>query len=103
MAKYNPQVLETFASKLYQRANSIIAVSIMLGGAAGSVGGWLLEQNVRTSIPEGVIIAACAAFLGVVGFVLGSAKAFMLKVQAQLALCQLQIEVNTRRSDRAAQ
>ena len=33
--------------------------------------------------------------VGVVGFLLGSQRAFLLKLQAQTALCQIQIEQNT--------
>jgi hypothetical protein len=37
--------------------------------------------------------------LGLVGYSLAQDKAFQLKLQAQVALCQVQIELNTHRPD----
>lgn len=88
MASYDPDVIEKFARVLYNRANGMIfsyaAVGLIVGGAGG--------------FSTGIMpIMVCAAALGlVVGYWMGSARAFALKLQAQTALCQLQIEKNTR-------
>ena len=45
----------------------------------------------------GQIVGLCTLVLGfIAGYMIGTARAFMLRVQAQMALCQKQIEENTR-------
>jgi hypothetical protein len=39
---------------------------------------------------------AAAALMGTIAFMVGRWKSFALRLEAQLALCQLQIETNTR-------
>ncbi len=99
MAQYDPQILQTFANKLYSRANGIIAALTLLGLILGAIGGLFAGAAIQaTSL--GVVVAVGTVLGGVLGFVLGSDRAFHLKYQAQLALCQRQIELNTRtRSD----
>jgi sulfite exporter TauE/SafE len=95
MAQYDPQILQTFANKLYSRANGIIAAWTLIGVIAGGVGGVALESAIRTG-NAAVIAAGAAVLCGVLGFAIGSSRAFLLKLQAQQALCQRQIELNTR-------
>ena len=91
MASYDPVVIEKFARILYNRANGMIFQYAAVGGLACGVAGFF------TGIPA---IMICAVLLGlVVGYWMGSARAFTLKLQAQTALCQLQIEKNTRAAE----
>ncbi len=104
--KYDPDLLQEYADRLYRRARWLTGWY----GFLGFVGGWILDfiiaaWQARTSPPgsfqgwdQWVL-----PLLGVlVGYVYGSGKAYELKLDAQRTLCQLQIEVNTRPPSSAA-
>ena len=95
MANYDPKVIQLFADKLYKKANSIIALYTFVGLMIGGVGGFSLGHysGDMTIIQWAAIIAALIA--GLLGFAIGREKAFLLKLQAQTALCQMKIEQNT--------
>ena len=85
--KYDPSVICGLADKLYRRANTIVIVNAAIFGLVGAlVGGVVKGAGVA-------IIAALVA--GGIGYYLGLQKAFLLKLQAQTALCQVKIEENT--------
>ncbi|HEU4887372.1 MAG TPA: hypothetical protein VFV49_05755 [Thermoanaerobaculia bacterium] len=93
MTKYDPSVIVEFADYLYAQAASVVlgytVVGILAGGGIGAV--------IGTMLGEGVIpIVIGAAIVGVIAAQLGRQKAFALRLQAQVALCQVQIEANTR-------
>lgn len=69
--------------------NTIIAVYTVAGVIIGLVLGYGLK-GIIMAIIGGVIF-------GAIGFYLGAGKAFSLKHQAQMALCQATIEQNTRK------
>lgn len=84
--QYDPKVIVEFATRLYSRASSIIATytGILVGaGAGGAIGHG-----------PGALIGAVV--IGAIGYSVGSEKAFQYRLQAQTALCQVQIETNTR-------
>jgi outer membrane lipoprotein SlyB len=90
---YDPAVIQKFADKLYSQANSIIFVGTLLGLAIGACGGIAIgDHSTRTTFS-----VAGAVVLGLLGFVIGSERSFLLKLQAQSALCQMKIEENTRK------
>ncbi len=106
VADYDPEIIQKFADRLYARANSIIATWTTLGALVGGVGGYALAAwwvSSQTAYPGGggtmhlPGLLAGAILGGVVGFMIGQEKAFLLKLQAQTALCQKKIEENTRR------
>ncbi len=99
MTQYDPTILQTFANRLYARANSIIAAYALFGIVLGSIGGWYVSTLTSGSGP--LVIALLAILFGAMGYTIGSGRAFMLKFQAQQALCQRQIEANTRAVSRA--
>ena len=86
--KYDQKVIEEFAGRLYSRARSIIVTHTFLGVIIGFGGGAFLGRLVFAVIG--------AVILGIIGHSMGVEKAFKLKLQAQTALCQVQIEKNTR-------
>lgn len=96
MITYDPTVIQTMAKKLYQQARSIVVTHVALGTLVGAAAGFLALSALEN---EGALCAAAAAGLlgGALGFSIAQPKAFLLRLQAQTALCQVQIEENTRR------
>jgi sulfite exporter TauE/SafE len=105
MIQYDRDVIQKFAEKLYKQANFIIASYTILGLLLGGVGGHFLGGAIRgdmsaTAIGEAnsgdmTTTAIVAIVVALIGFAMGQEKAFMLKLQAQTALCQVKIEQNT--------
>lgn len=90
MADYNSKIIYEMAEKLYKKANSIVTTYTVAGvlilGILGILG--------MTAIAILPLITAVLG--GIIGFLIGQEKAFELKLQAQIALCQVRIEENTR-------
>jgi hypothetical protein len=113
MASYEPDIVEQFADRLYKQAADIISrnvfggviVGIFAGIATGF--GIAVVDNLMTKPPGAQFDAGAAMFKcvvamvlltvigGVSGYYYGKEKAFELRLKAQQALCQLQIEKNT--------
>lgn len=112
MTRYDPSIIRHFADMLYARARAIVLtytiVGFLLGGATGAGAAGLLFIMLATFggarsnaafvvlMVAGSAGAVCAILGAIVGRNAGLAKAFGLKLQAQTALCQVQIEQNTR-------
>ena len=92
---YDPALIKEFAQRLYRQAGMVIltstAVGTFLGAIAGAAGAGMagLRGNVGTLALLGIAIGAMA------GYLRGRDRAFTLKLEAQTALCQVQIEHNT--------
>ena len=94
MQTYDGAVIQAFASKLYASAAwGLFLYPLFLGGAAGVSGGAFYGRGVGLA---GLVAGA------LFGYYVASQRAFRLRLLAQTALCQVQIEENTRRS-RASQ
>src|SRR5437868_5003576 len=85
---YDPSVIHHFAERLYDRAVIVQAVYLFGGGLLGGAAGYSLRGMFGAVV--GVVV------LGAIGAFIGSSQAFWLRLQAQTALCQAQIEENTR-------
>lgn len=88
--RYDPQILQKFADRLYSQADSVILICVILGAAIGGFGGFDMGGIVGAVV--GLLI------LGALGFAVGLSIAFQLKLRAQSVLCQKQIEENTRKT-----
>ena len=88
MARYDANVIVQFAQALYEQANLTLFFFTLGGVAIGGGGGWLLSTEAAV---------AGAIIFGGIGYLIGQTRAFQLKLQAQLALCQVEIEENTRK------
>lgn len=94
MIDYDASVLQTMAEKLYDRARWVVIRYFMLGGLIGLGGGY---AGIATFTHGEPLVALPLGFLGaLVGAILASERAFMLRLQAQQLLVQVQIERNTR-------
>ena len=86
--KYDSRVIGTFAEALYSRANWIVFVWTVIGGLGGAL-------VLGLYLAKGGAIAGLAVG-GLMGFFEGQSRSFLLRLQAQIALCAVQIEANTR-------
>ena len=86
---YDPQVIEAFAFYLYAQATRIIAGHAIIGGLLGGVLGGVMSGG------NWLIVVVAAGIVRWIGLEAGKQKAFVLKLQAQTALCQVQIEKDT--------
>jgi hypothetical protein len=95
---YNPAVIQAFADRLYAQAERIVfvygALGFIVGAAAGGAFGSTAADGVASIL---IAAAACGALMALLAATAGHARAFTLRLQAQTALCQVQIEANSRR------
>jgi uncharacterized protein YcfJ len=89
--EYNPELIQKLADKLYSQANTSIVLGTFIGLIAGGGFGFSASEGSGAAAIVGVLIG------GSIGYLIGQSRAFSLRVQAQMALCQRQIELNTRR------
>jgi len=97
MAQYNPEIIRTFANRLYARAAMSTLVSTVLGVLIGMVAAPFILQSLPVALAIRCPEWAVMVVLGLIGLGQGLERGFLLKLQAQNALCQLEIERNTRR------
>jgi len=88
MITYQPKIIKEYAGRLYNSADRIVFFLILVGMAAGGIPGYIMERYI--GLIAGLTIG------GIIGFLIGNEIAFGLKLRAQIALCQVQIEENTR-------
>lgn len=120
VAQYDPKVIYRFANRLYGRAHFLVIVYTLAGAALGgslgaaytavlnlissfsnrsmlnALGSSFLGQSSASVAPpptNWTLIGCLVA--GLLGYWIGSSKAFSLKLLAQTALCQAKIEENT--------
>ncbi len=93
--QYDGAALRRFAAALYSDAWLVTAGQTLLGSIAGGFLGWVAGRALG-----GVLLVSAVGALvgGIAGYLVGSATALFLRAAAQLALCQVQIEENTRPS-----
>ena len=92
--QYDPKVIEAFAEAMYKEAERIAVSSAILWG----LGAAILIGVATTMLGSAslFLVLAGGAGAGFLGYKRGEAKAFALKLEAQTALCQVQIERNTK-------
>ena len=100
MTDFDPTVIEQFADNLYRKASAVvggcIVVGAMLGAAFGAVPLTSLGSNWPISGSFGIATMLVGGLIGTaIGYVIGDARAFSYRLEAQTALCHLQIERNT--------
>jgi len=102
MASYDSKILQETADALYSRASALIASYAAVGAVVAWVAVYFLEPVILTMLrlPASyslIPLQLLAAFLAaILGGVWGYGKGLALKLQAQVALCQMKIEQDTR-------
>jgi hypothetical protein len=103
---YDSRVIEQFAHSLYRRAAAASKVSLVVGAFLGGVFGGipLTSLSAHWPVPHALgyfTLIGAAVSGGYLGHLVGEARSFGYKLQAQSALCQVEIERNTAASVRA--
>jgi hypothetical protein len=97
--KFDSTIIESFARRLYARASWVVLrywfLYTMVGGIAAATCYYYLPAQVAQNLGAFIVLGTLVCF-GLVGIAVGNEKAFHLRLQAQMALCQIQIERNTR-------
>jgi hypothetical protein len=93
MTSYDENIIQTAADALYRHAASIVLTSTILGVILGLILGAFVAN--ATSL-GGFAFLGGAVLGGYIGWSRAQSAAFLLRLQAQTALCQVQIEKNTR-------
>lgn len=96
MIQYDPKVIDEFANRLYKKARSTIAIFTVFGFLVGAGIGGMIFLAASKAQGSGVGALIVLVILTLIGYAIGSERAFRLKLEAQTALCQVQIEQNTR-------
>jgi hypothetical protein len=99
MINYQPEIIEEFAGRLYAEADRIIISLMLLCFVLGAIGARVLLGVLQiqfTSEGYWVWSVIIGGFASLVGHQIGQNRSFSLRLQAQTALCQVQIEANTR-------
>lgn len=93
--QYDPAIIQAHAQRLYLTAKTIVATYAILGVLSGASLGYIgaVAAGIKDEAPA---VMVAAALMGTIAFMVGRWKSFALRLEAQLALCQLQIETNTR-------
>jgi hypothetical protein len=101
VGNYDPSVLQSQAERLYWRASRLLAERTVLWALLGFAGTFVslsLLQSIGDVSPVGGSFVG-GALLGWLGYRSAAEEAFRLRLEAQTALCQVQIERNTSRGD----
>lgn len=96
MTSYDPAFIQRFADRLYARAVTTAISSTVLGLLIGFLLAPMLLQNLPPALSTRCPDWLVAVLLGVIGLMQGLERGFVLRLQAQTALCQMEIERNTR-------
>jgi hypothetical protein len=97
---YDPKIIEQFADKLYRKASSFVAGSVVIGASLGAAFGAVPLTSLGAAWPIPSYFGFATLLLGglvggLIGYVIGDTRSFGYRLQAQSALCQLQSERNT--------
>lgn len=98
MAEYDEKILVTMANKLYSQASWLLLRYAFFGAALAAlvVGIAAMLQGLEPT-NAACLLTATAGMGALVGAVYANERAFMLRLEAQRILVQVQIERNTRR------
>lgn len=94
---YDPSIIRKHAADLYNHASNLVFLwSVFIGGIFTAVAAAIIFPRYPSGDPTrmGAIVAGVIGLM--IGYAIGSSRAFSLRLQAQMALCQVAMEFNTR-------
>jgi hypothetical protein len=95
--QYDGDWIVAYAMALEQRAQRMIFRAWVIAVSIGAIGAMALyATNKEINIAALFLVAIGVLFLGAILASFAASKAAMLRLQAHTALCQVQIEKNTR-------
>lgn len=110
-ATYDSSIMQASADDLYKQANSIVrstvlkyvVVTFFFGGFLLLIGAAAAKMNTSGSDFNGLILVLLIATVaaGFLGYSNGRIRAFHLRLEAQKILWHIQMEMNTRKTERA--
>ena len=90
--RYDAAIIEQMAKRLLDRASMLVGFYTVLG----IILGLLLLAGVSSEFAGGTTIGWLGLILfAAIGYAIGNGRAFSLRLQAHLLLCQVNIERNT--------
>jgi hypothetical protein len=94
---FDPTIMEQFAAQLLRKADSVRVGSAIVGGVIGVIFGAVPLTPLASVWPIPAVFGFATILLGalagvLMGYVVGEGRAFRLRVQAQTALFQVDIE-----------
>ncbi len=92
MVTYDGELIRNHADRLHRTAAPTVLI-YTLGGLLTGASIGVVDRGLQTTVVAAILV-------GIIGYIVGRTKAFRIELEAQLALCQLQIEKNTRGGDR---
>lgn len=95
MVYYDENVIIEFAHRLYRRAATVALIHALMGFLI-SAGVIEIAGNTYGMTSPGSVVVVVGLIGSLIGYLVGRERAFALRLQAQTALCQAQIERNTR-------
>jgi len=90
--RYDVTVIQEFADRLYSEAASVVIKSTIFVALMGAIVLVVLAAVVQPRESLGAAAAIGALLGGLVGYSRSESRAFELRLRAQQALCQVQIE-----------
>ncbi len=95
MVKYDPTIIRDYASGLYKQSKSVTTCYFFIGIFAAIIVFSKISDMLNGDFD--FLIVAIGVFIGaVMGIFAGKNRAFEMLLEAQQALCQVQIQENTR-------
>ena len=92
--EYNSEIIEQHARGLYSEADWVVYKYSFIGIVVGGVAGAIVGRFEGGSMGVFGLVGAVIGYL--IWYSMGSSRAFQYRLQAQMALCQVKIERNTR-------
>lgn len=101
MISYDPKVINDFADALYNKADRIVRGMMLRYGFIGFVVGLIVGLYIGNKLSPGIVLPLVSAtaftiISSYIGKKAGEEKAFTIRLEAQVALCQVEIEKNSR-------
>ena len=101
MVVYDPELIKKYAQRLFRGSESIVISNIFAFTLFGLIIGTFIGlytgdfAKIRTILMPLIVTGALGSLFG---YMVGREKAFQIRLQCQQALCQVEIEKNTRKT-----